>query len=301
MMGSLGDTDLRLIRVFLAVVEAGGVSAAQSALNVNQSTISSQLAALETRLGYRLCERGRSGFGLTVKGQKFVQASRRLLDVVGEFCVEARQLERQLVGRLRIGIIGHTAMSANARLSEAIRRFRARDEAVELTLSMMAPGTLEEEIINGTVQLGIGYFWHRVPSLDYVPLFTEHQIAYCGHGHPLFAHGGAWPLAAVADHPWVWRSYPLPDLDLPTENWTVSARADNMEAVAVLILSGHHLGFLPEHFAAPLVEQGLLAALNPAVLHYHASFHMVTRRQSQRSEVLQVFLDDIIEAHAHTC
>lgn len=300
MLGNLSNPDLRLIRVFLAVVEAGGVSAAQSTLNVNQSTISSQLAALETRLGYRLCERGRAGFQLTPKGEQFVATSRRLLEAVDVFCTEARQLDRQLVGHLRIGVIGHTAMSANARLSEAIHRFRSRDESVELTLAMLAPGTLEEAMINGDMQVGIGYFWHRVPSLDYVPLFTEHQVGYCGRGHPLFGRSGALPQEAVAAHDWVWRSYPLPDLDLPTANWHVTARADNMEAVAVLILSGHHLGFLPEHFAAPLVEQGLLAPLNPATLHYHATFHMVTRRQAQRGEVLQAFLDDMIEAHADT-
>jgi DNA-binding transcriptional LysR family regulator len=30
--------------------------------NLGQSTISNQMAALEQRLGYRLCEPGRSGF-----------------------------------------------------------------------------------------------------------------------------------------------------------------------------------------------------------------------------------------------
>ncbi|RXZ45611.1 LysR family transcriptional regulator [Crenobacter cavernae] len=300
MLGQLSDLDLRLIRVFLAVVEAGGVSAAQSTLNVSQSTISSQLSALETRLGYRLCERGRAGFALTPKGTQFVAASRRLLEAVDDFTADARRLDRRLVGQLRIGVIGHTAMSANARLSEAIRRFRERDEAVELTLSMLPPGTLEEAVINGVVQVGIGYFWHRVPSLDYVPLFSEHQVAYCGHGHPLFDAAGAHGFDAVSAHDWVWRSYPLPDIPLPTENWRVTARADNMEAVAVLILSGHHLGFLPEHFAATMVEQGLLAPLNPGTLYYDATFHMVTRQQARRGEVLQAFLDDMIAAHADT-
>ena len=64
MFSQLTDLDLRLIRVFLAIVDAGGVSPAQATLNVGQSTISTQLATLETRLGYRLCERGRGGFSL---------------------------------------------------------------------------------------------------------------------------------------------------------------------------------------------------------------------------------------------
>ena len=49
MLGTVSELDLRLIRVFLAVVEAGGISAAQTALNTTQPTISAQLATLEGR------------------------------------------------------------------------------------------------------------------------------------------------------------------------------------------------------------------------------------------------------------
>jgi DNA-binding transcriptional LysR family regulator len=300
MLNTLSDLDLRLIRVFLSVVDAGGISAAQTALNVNQSTISTQLSTLETRLGFRLCERGRGGFRLTPKGVQFVQASRGLLQTVDHFCLDARQMGHKLVGQLKLGLIGHAAISANARLSQAIARFRQRDEAVTLSLAVLAPGQLEEDVTNGRLDAGIGYFWHRLPSLEYVALYTEHQVAYCAADHPLFAKAGMLVPAQLAAYDWVWRSYPLPEADGPDGSLApgqVTALADNMEAVAVLILSGQHLGFLPAHFAAPLVQQGLLAALNPALLQYHVTLHMVVRRQASRSEVLQAFLDDLVAAH----
>ncbi|WP_448869073.1 LysR family transcriptional regulator, partial [Delftia acidovorans] len=56
MLHTVSDLDLRLLRVFLAIVDAGGVSAAQASLGVGQSTLSSQLSTLETRLGFSLCE-----------------------------------------------------------------------------------------------------------------------------------------------------------------------------------------------------------------------------------------------------
>ena len=49
MLTNLSDIDLRLLRVFVAVAEAHGVSAAQEPLLMNQSTISTHLATLETR------------------------------------------------------------------------------------------------------------------------------------------------------------------------------------------------------------------------------------------------------------
>jgi LysR family transcriptional regulator, transcriptional activator for bauABCD operon len=297
MLGTLSDLDLRLIRVFLAVVDAGGVTVAQTTLNVGQSTISTQLSTLETRLGFRLCERGRGGFKLTEKGERFHALAKRLLSAVDEFSVEARNMDKKLVGTLKIGLIGHTPISQNARISDAIARFRKRDEAVRFSISVKSPGDLEAQLLNGEIQIAVGYFWHRVPTLEYTPLFVEQQIAYCGRGHPLFARAGRLTPEEVADMEWAWRSYPLPEAQLSTTPNRVTAQADNMEAVSLLILSGHHLGYLPEHFAAPYVAQGLLAALNPQALRYEVTFHMVTQHESRHSPIVAAFVEDLKDAH----
>ena len=73
------DVDLRLLRIFVAIVECGGLSAAESRLNIGRSTISSHLSDLEVRLGLTLCKRGRSGFELTEPGRVTYQASLELL------------------------------------------------------------------------------------------------------------------------------------------------------------------------------------------------------------------------------
>ncbi|MFC0399203.1 LysR family transcriptional regulator [Paraburkholderia rhizosphaerae] len=291
------DLDLRLIRVFLAIVDAGGVSSAQATLNIGQSTISTQLATLETRLGYRLCERGRSGFNLSARGEQFADAARTLLAAVDTFSAQARSVGRKLVGTLAIGMIGHTPMSASARISDAIARFRLRDESVRFAILIRSPGELEQLLLRDRIQVGIGYFWHRVPSLEYRELFTEDQFAYCAKGHPLFARAGRIAPAEAAQHPWASRSYPVPEAEAALPH-NVTAVADNMEAVAMLVLSGHHLGFLPGHFAEPYVKEGMLAALNPAKMRYRVAFQMVTRTRQHRTEVVDAFIDDMKAAHA---
>jgi DNA-binding transcriptional LysR family regulator len=297
-LGTLSDLDLRLIRVFLAVADAGGLTVAQSTLNVSQPTISTQLSTLETRLGFRLCDRGRSGFRLTEKGERFHALCKELLLAVDEFSAEARNMDKKLVGTLRIGLIGHTPISQNARISEAIARFRQRDEAVRFAISVRSPGELEEHLLSGAIQIAVGYFWHRVPTLEYTPLFKERQFAYCGRGHPLFKRRGRLRPADVMEYEWAWRSYPLPEAHaLPIPN-RITAQADNMEAVSLLILSGYHLGYLPEDFAAPYVAQGLLAALNPAKLSYEVTFHLVTQKEGRRGAIVDAFVDDLKQTHA---
>lgn len=297
MLNTVTDLDLRLLRVFLAIVDAGGLSAAQASLNVGQSTLSSQLATLETRLGFSLCQRGRGGFRLTPKGERFVQLARRLVDSLNDFGAEARNMDRQLVGSLNIGLIGHMPMSQNARVSQAIARFRQRDEAVRFSIIVRAPAELEELLISGQVQVAVGYFWHRVPTLEYTQLFVERQVAYCGRGHALMAKAGQVTLEDLVGQDWAWRSYPLPEARMSVPAPRVTAVADNMEAAAVLLLSGRHLGYLPEHYAAPYVEAGLLAPLNSEQMHYNVTFHMASRKRPYLDDISRAFVEDLRQVH----
>ena len=86
-LGQLSNLDLRLLQVFKAVVDCGGLSAAELELNIGTSTVSRHLKDLETRLGLVLCRRGRAGFSVTPEGQRIYEETVRLtnsLDVPRE-------------------------------------------------------------------------------------------------------------------------------------------------------------------------------------------------------------------------
>jgi DNA-binding transcriptional LysR family regulator len=79
LLGQVSDVDIRLLRVFRSVVEAGGVSAAELELNIGRSAISRHLKDLETRLNVVLCRRGRGGFALTDEGRHVYEATLQVL------------------------------------------------------------------------------------------------------------------------------------------------------------------------------------------------------------------------------
>ncbi|MCY1390400.1 pca operon transcription factor PcaQ [compost metagenome] len=294
MLGNVTELDLRLIRVFLAVVEAGGISAAQTTLNTTQPTISAQLASLEARLGFRLCERGRAGFSVTPKGTQFVDAARRLLAAAEGFRVEVQHINRTLSGNINIGLLGQIDPVANKKIALAIARLRARHDGLYFHFSELSPSLLEEKIINGHLDLAIGYFWHRLPSIDYFALFQETQIAYCGPTHPLFNKVGSLTREDVAEHDWVWPSHPLPEMPAPTSIERLTALTDSMDGAALLILSGQHLGFLPQHYAARHEQLGQLLALNAQQLRYEVDFHAAVRHSARQRDVVSAFLAELM-------
>jgi DNA-binding transcriptional LysR family regulator len=70
-----------------------------------------------------------------------------------------------------------------------------------------------------------------------------------------------------------------------------AATVESMEAQLILVLSGAYIGYLPEHYAHPWVEQGRLRALLPATFGYQAPFTLIYRRGRAREPLIQAFRD----------
>jgi len=294
----LTSADLNLLRVFATVVECGGFSAAQLALGMPQSTLSSQMAALEAQLGERLCYRGRGGFRLTPAGQVAYEAIGRLFASLAQFQRDVAGLRTRLVGELRIGIVDQVATNPANRFVDAVRRFKAREARVTLQVTVQAPPLLEREVAAGRLDLAIAPFFQHAAELDYEALFDEPQGLYCGAGHPVFAQAPDVPLQALDGAEYAQRRYMagvsmvarLPAL-------VPAALADNLEAIAMLVLSGRFLGYLPDHAAAAWVAQGRIRPIRPAELGYTSRFEVASLHRSPQPAPLAAFLDDLRAAH----
>ena len=83
--------ELEQLRIFTALCEAGGFSAAARRLYKSHSAVSRAVSALERELGVRLCERSRSSFALTAAGERLYAGASALLK-------EAEELERRVKG-----------------------------------------------------------------------------------------------------------------------------------------------------------------------------------------------------------
>jgi len=62
-----------------------------------------------------------------------------------------------------------------------------------------------------------------------------------------------------------------------------------MEAQLILILSGTYIGYLPEHYAKPWVEQDKLHALCPTAFGYRSPFFLMVRKSRTREPLIQAF------------
>ena len=183
---SLSKADLHLLFVFATVVEARGFSAAQIELNVSPSTISRQVSDLETRLGMKLCQRGRSGFRVTEKGNLVYRSAQRLFASVREFSETIDGSRKQLIGNMSIAIIDNWVFNEVSPFSSALRKFVDIAPDVTIELFSLAPDDIEMAVQDARVSLGIGVFHRHKPGLIYDSIGFEKIGLYCAQGHPLF-------------------------------------------------------------------------------------------------------------------
>lgn len=297
MLSQLRDLDLQLLRLFVSVVENGGFSAAQGELGIGQSTISTQMAKLETRLGFRLCERGKAGFRLTPKGEQVLVATRKLFGAIETFKGEAQGMADKLLGELSVGLSESLDAGVLQRVAAAIGRFRRRNQAVQIELISATPAELERRLLQGQLHLAIGYFSGNQSALDYQPLFAEQQSLYCAKGHPLF--GRAKVSHADLDacdrvlHP-----YRFIAADEPWQAGSSSARCEQVEGSLAFILSGAHIGYLPQHVAASWIASGQLRELLPNEVGFNVQFRLTRHRGRQPSEAQQALSEDLLASFA---
>src|SRR3546814_10700862 len=127
-MYALLDYDLKSLRVFKAIADSGGLSAAELALDMSLPMISTYLSVLEQRLGVKLCNRGRRGFELTAEGQSLYRSLDSLLLAIDVFNSEVDKIRDKISGVLNIGVIDNTLSDTRLKLPQAIRAVKDRSE-----------------------------------------------------------------------------------------------------------------------------------------------------------------------------
>lgn len=299
----LSDVDIRLLFVFQAVVESRGFSSAQAVLNVGQSTISSQIGKLESRLGMRLCERGRTGFRLTAQGQRVYAEAIRLFKAHEHFQSATSTLRGRLTGFLNIGLIDNVVTDPSCPIVSALNIFNERDHQVSIRIEILVPGDMERMLLDFDLDVAIGTFHHQMPGLYYRKVYKEQNALLCGRTHPLFWETDPAAIRElVRTSRKVTRAY-LDERDLTSlggSQHKPNALVGNLEASAILILGGGHIGFLPHHYSAVWIRSGMMRPVLLGEYRYESEFYIVTRRKKQRNLILQTFMNALDQALART-
>lgn len=194
--------ELRHLRYFVAIAEAGGVHQASAVLHITQPAVSRQLKDLEEELGVELFERSSRGLKLTPAGVAFREDALALLGGAKRATERARRVAAGEEGHVRVGFIESAAWDGI--VPNAFQAFRALHPKLRLEAVPMSSVEQMEAVDDGSLDAGFLYAFDQ-PSAGLgtvrvrrnkvvLAVPQEWSEAICGRRPPRLAELSARPF-----------------------------------------------------------------------------------------------------------
>lgn len=142
--------DLAQLRTFIAVTEAGSVSAGAGRVFLSQSSVSEQLKKLEERVGQPLFVRSKHGMAATPAGAKLLAHARRIVAICDAAFDD--MLGRSLDGELRLAITDYYRPHD---IAEIIRRFASQHPRLRLHVTVLPSAVIDSSADDNAFDIGL--------------------------------------------------------------------------------------------------------------------------------------------------
>jgi len=180
LFGMPEPVDIRHLRYFLAVAEAGSFSRAADRLGISQPSVSQQMRDLEAGLRVPLFQRRGKRILLTPRGLIFQEHARAILHQLENFLQELNSEPGELRGALRLGVIPVLNVPLVPQLLGA---FTADHPAINIVVEEISSTEIETALEEGRMDVGLGFLTHHSPNLRYERLCTDEFSLIVAQNH----------------------------------------------------------------------------------------------------------------------
>lgn len=178
---------LRHLRYFVGIVEAGSFSRAAATIHVAQPALSQQIAELEARLGIPLLHRSARGVRPTAAGEALYREATLILRRIEELPAIIRSTDGEVAGAVSLGMSTTLAASLGGPLMELCRGSWPR---LSLRFSTGDSLAVKARIEAGQLDMGLVFEDEPTPGLLRQPLFRQRLFLVCRQGEAPMAAGG---------------------------------------------------------------------------------------------------------------
>jgi LysR family hca operon transcriptional activator len=243
--------ELRHVRYFVAVADAGSLTVAAQRLNTSQPSLSRQIRDLEDEVGAQLLTRGARGIELTPAGRAFLDHARVVLMQVGAATEAARQVAHPAKPCFTLGFLtGHELRW----MPEALRIMRDELPNIDVMISSQYSPLLAAGLSNGKIDAAVLRRERGLPDLAFRLLIKEPLMVILPTDHPLAALKAISPRDLVGET-FVIVSNTAPVLRVVIDNYlkrsgvniTPAHEADHLAMGISLMASTRGVGVLPAY------------------------------------------------------
>ena len=192
----LNRLDLKTLRLFAAICEAGTLNGAARRASIAPSAVSKRLAELERALGCDLLTREPKGMRPTPAGETLLHHTRRMLASAEQIGLELAEHARGVRGFVRV----FANLSAIVQfLPEDLQTFLTAQARIRIDLEERPSGGVVAGVEEGAADLGICAGNTDTRTLDAYSYRSDRLVLVVPAGHPLAARD-AIALSETLDH-----------------------------------------------------------------------------------------------------
>jgi DNA-binding transcriptional LysR family regulator len=207
--------ELRHLRYFVAVAEAGHITRAAARLGIQQPPLSQQIRALEAELQVQLFRRKPRGVELTQAGQALFADAQSILQQIDRAVTATKRTARGEAGRVGLGFT--SSASFHPFVPQAIRDYRETHPLVALSLEESGTGELIAALLDERLDAAFvrspigGSGGGSTEGIAVHSILDEAMVAALPAGHALAAGPGTrqLELAALAAETFILYRRPL--------------------------------------------------------------------------------------------
>lgn len=179
------DLSTTRLRIFAAVVDHGGYSAAARGIGVSQATVSFHMRALERDLGTGLLVYQGRRVMPTPAGEALYALARRTLRDVEELTARIAGLRAGRAGRVRLG--ASMAFEQQFFFDTIVAPYAREHPDVELSLRFGTSRRMVEAVREREADIAYVMRWRTPSDVRYTPLHTSRVAFFVADRHPLAA------------------------------------------------------------------------------------------------------------------
>jgi LysR family hca operon transcriptional activator len=244
--------ELRHLRYFVAVVEAGSLTvAAEKRLHTSQPSLSRQIRGLEQEVGVALLTRSVTGVTLTAAGRAFLDHARLALAQVDAAQEAARRAAQPARQSFAVGFLTGVEIEW---LPAVTRVLRAELRSLEMSVTSDYSPDLAEALLRGRLDCAILRVEPQFTELTFVPIAQEPLVVLMPSDHPLAARETVDPKSLESER-FIGGSKKAAVLRSVTEEYfrqaglaiTLSHGVDNIATAISLVASTRGLSLMPAY------------------------------------------------------
>jgi DNA-binding transcriptional LysR family regulator len=289
------NLDWNLLRTFMVVVEARGISKAAVSLGLKQPTVSAALKRLEITVGKRLIIRKPNEFTVTRAGQRLYTECTGIFGTVSQLPTKLNEEVAELRGHLSIAV---TSSVSSSHFDDVLHAFAEAHPGVTYSFAVHESDEVESMVTLNRASFGICLLSALPQTLDRFELYREYFGLYCGPRHPLF-HAAEISVEDLEDEPFVafqteTPGGPLEDVSRLRTRLKLSPQwrgvSSSLNEIRRMIMAGIGIGALPIHVAGQDVAAGRIRQLPPYSDLPCVGIHLISNPARRFTEAEAAFL-----------